>query len=205
MKRSIFLVVVLAALFVFVSCGTTGTEASETAAAQKTAQSTDEAAETSAQQPPAETESALEFDAQSTDIEFTEVAGIATREDIDNIYGTAGETQMDGDILQYLYRNVIVSFMENEDGEMVVCGIENFRPASPFLIGGAAIAMDETEAQNALAEAGYTLQGTTEDGFEQYIKEEDGTLCYITVLFEDSLVSQLAGWYGQAAQMKYEQ
>ncbi len=214
MKKIVFLIIAVAAMFAFVSCSTGETaaspEATETAA--QSAEATEEEATETAAPETQETGAAsqqkrqLGFDENSSDVDFTEVVGIATQQDIDDIYGKAGETQTEGDMLQYLYRNAVISFIENEDGEMVVCGIENYRPGSPFVIGGVEIAMDETEAKENLAQNGYELVGTSADGMEQYTQnDEEGTLYYITVSFDDSIVSQLAGWWDQAAQLAYEQ
>jgi hypothetical protein len=208
MKRIVFLIVATAVLFAFVSCSAGDTAVTEAETAAQSPADTTEAApqQTQAAGTASQPERGPRFDENSSDVDFTEVVGAATIEDIDAIYGKAADTQTEGDMLQYLYRNAVISFIENEDGEMIVCGIENYRPGSPFVIGGVKIAMDETAAKDALAQNGYELQGTSADGLQKYTKnDEENTLYYITVLFEDSIVSQLAGWWDKAAQAAYEQ
>lgn len=210
MKRIAFLIAAAAAVFAFVSCGAGDTAATE---AKTAVQSPADTTEPAPQQTQARADGTASqpgrgprFDGNSSDVDFTEVVGVATMEDIDAIYGKAADTQTEGDMLQYLYRNAVISFIENEDGEMIVCGIENYRPGSPFVIGGVKIAMDETAAKDVLAQNGYEFKGERADGLQQYTKnDEEDTLYYITVLFEDSFVSQLAGWWDKAAQAAFEQ
>jgi hypothetical protein len=167
MKKGAFLIIAIAVLFALMSCSAGETVSSEATGTtgqnpQETKETATEKAEISPSADAAQPQ--LGFDDTTTDIEYTELTGIATQQDIDSIYGEPTETQTDGDMLQYLYRNVVISFLENENGEMIVCGIENYRPGSPFLIGGVKIAMDETEARESLEKNGYALQGTSSTG-----------------------------------------